>query len=144
VTAEDCSTDRRRRPPPSTPVGYLHELPALVLLDRLPTPTLAARLDGELVYANLAFGTMLGHPDATTLTGHALPALLAGHADSAPHECVAALRNAGAVTPWCHAEGFLIHTAISSPLLLRDSDPLLLISVIDITELLWTNPPKPR
>ena len=28
-----CSTERRRRPPPSTPDGYLHQLPALTLLN---------------------------------------------------------------------------------------------------------------
>ena len=38
VDVKERSTERRRQPPPSTPDGYLHELPAL---DRLPTPVLA-------------------------------------------------------------------------------------------------------
>jgi hypothetical protein len=62
------NSERRREPPPSTPDGYLHELPALTLLDRLPTPMLATGLDGVLIYANPAFATMLGHPSTTTLT----------------------------------------------------------------------------
>ena len=70
-------TERRRQPPPNTPDGYLHELPALILLDRLPTPMLATGLDGVLIYANPAFATMLGHPGTTTLTEQPLPALLA-------------------------------------------------------------------
>ena len=72
------STERRRRPPPSTPEGYLDQLPTLILLERLAIPMLATRLDGVVVYANPAFATMLGYPDAITLTGLQLPALLAG------------------------------------------------------------------
>jgi len=47
-------TERRRKPAPSTPDGYLSELPALILLDRLPTPTLATGLDGVVIYTNPA------------------------------------------------------------------------------------------
>lgn len=35
--------ERRRRPPPDTPDNYLRELPASILLDRLPIPMLAVR-----------------------------------------------------------------------------------------------------
>jgi PAS domain-containing protein len=137
------STEPRRQPPPSTPDGYhLHELPAL---DRLPTPVLATGLDGVLIYTNPAFATMLGYPGTTTLTEQPLPALLAGHSATPPRDCVTALRSAGTVViDWLHAEGFPVRTVVSDALLVRATDPILLISITDITELMWTTPPEPR
>jgi hypothetical protein len=66
VDVKERSTERRRKPPPSTPDGYLHELPALILLDRLRTPMLATGLDGVLIYTNPAFATMLATPATPT------------------------------------------------------------------------------
>jgi PAS domain-containing protein len=137
---KDRSTERRRKPPPSTPDGYLHELPALILLDRLPTPTLATGLDGVLIYTNPAFATMLGYPDTTALTEQPLPALLAGHSATPPRDCVTALRAArNVVISWLHAEGFPVRTVVSDALLVRATDPILLISITDITEVTWNS-----
>ena len=114
MDVKERSTERRRQPPPSTPDGYLHELPALILLDRLRTPMLATGHDGVLIYTNPAFATMLGHPDTTTLTEQPLPALLAGHSATPPRDCVTALRAAGTVViDWLHAEGFPVRTLVS-------------------------------
>jgi PAS domain-containing protein len=119
------------------PDGYLYELPALILLDRLPIPVLAAGLDGVLIYANPAFATMLGHPDATTLTEQPLSALLDGQSATPPRDCVTALRAAGTVViDWLHAEGFPVRTVVSEALL--ETDRILLISITDITKLMWT------
>jgi PAS domain-containing protein len=145
VDVKERSTERRRQPPPSTPDGYLHELPALILLDRLPTPMLAVGLDGVLIYTNPAFATMLGHPDTTTLTEQPLPALLAGYSATPPRDCVTALRAASTVViDWLHAEGFPVRTVVSDALLARATDPILLISITDITELMWTLPAVAR
>ena len=131
------STERRKRPP-STMGGYLSELPALIWLDRLPTPTLATALDGGLIYINPAFATMLGYPDTTMVTQQPLPALMAGHSATPPRDCVTALRTAGnMVINWLHAEGFSIATVISDALLVRATDPILLISITDINEATW-------
>ncbi len=139
VRVKERSTERRRKPAPSTVDGYLYELPALILLDRLPTPTLATGLDGVLIYTNPAFATMLGYPDTTTLTEQPLPALLAGHSATPPRDCVTALRAAGnIVISWLHAEDFPIRTVVSDALLIRATDPILLISITDITERMWT------
>ena len=139
-------SERRRQPPPSTPDGYLHELPALILLDRLPTPMLATGLDGVVVYTNPAFATMLGHhPDTVMLTGQQLPALLAGCSTTPPGDCVAKLRAASnVIVDWLHAEGFPVRSVVSETLFFRATDQILLIGVTDITELMWTNPPEPR
>jgi PAS domain S-box-containing protein len=146
VDAKERTTERRRRPSPSTPVECLHALPALILLDRLPIPMLATGLDGVLVYTNPAFATMLGyHPDTITLIGQQLPALLAGHSATAPRDCVAALRAARTVVvDWLHSEGFPVRSVISDSLFVRGTDPTLLIGVTDITELMWTSQLGPR
>ena len=137
------STERRRRPPPSTPDGHLNKLPALILLDRLPIPMLAGRLDGVVVYTNPAFATMLGHPDTITLIGRRLPALLAGHSATPPRDCVTALRAAPTViVDWLHAEGFPVRSVISDAVFVRATDQIMLIGVTDITELMWTIPPR--
>ena len=131
--------ERRRRPPPATPRDYLQQLPALVLLNRLPTPTLAVGLDGEVIYANPASAAMLGHPDASDLTGQPLSSLMAGHAHTPAHDCVAALQAAaGTVVAWCHVDGYDVHAVVSKALLTRVTDPLLLITLIDVTDALWS------
>ena len=139
------NTERRRRPPPSTLDAHLDVLPALTLLDRLPIPMLATRLDGVVVYTNPAFATMLGHPDTITLIGQRLPALLAGHAATPQRDCVTALRAAHTVVvDWLHAGDFPVRSVISDSVFVRATDQILLIGVTDITELMWTSPAEPR
>ena len=98
----------RSRTPPNTPAGYLREMPALIMLDRLAIPMLAVRLDGVVFYTNPAFAAMLGHqPDTVALIGQRLPELMAGHSATTPRDCVTALHAAGTVVvDWLHAEGF--------------------------------------
>jgi len=132
--------ERRRIPPPTTTAGYLQQLPALILLDRLLTPMLAVAVEGVVAYANPACARMLGHTDTTALIGRSLPALLAGPSQTAPSDCVTALRTAGgAVTDWWHAQGFPVSTVVSASLLMRSTDPLLLISLSDVSEWMWAN-----
>ncbi|MGA9492312.1 MAG: PAS domain-containing protein [Mycobacterium sp.] len=140
------SAERRRQPPPSTLEGYLQELPALVLLDRLAVPMIAVRLDGVVFYTNPAFATMLGHqPDSIALIGRRLPELMAGYSATPPRDCVTTLRAAGTmVVDWCHAEGFPVRGVISQTIFVRATDQILLIGVTDVTELMWTIRTEPR
>lgn len=46
------SSERRKRPEPTTPDGLLDELPTRVVLNRMPTPVIGLTNDGALVYAN--------------------------------------------------------------------------------------------
>jgi PAS domain-containing protein len=136
-------TERRRRPPPSSPDEYLRALPASVLLDRIPVPMLATRLDGVVVYNNPAFATMLGHGPDVTLAGYGLPALLEGHSSTPPSDCVNTLRTANNVlVDWLHAEGFPVRSVISESLYIRAADQILLFGVTDLTELIWMYPPE--
>jgi hypothetical protein len=46
------------------------------------------------------------------------------------------------VVDWLHAEGFPVRTVISETLCKRGADQILLIGLTDITDLIWSNPPK--
>jgi hypothetical protein len=135
------STERRRRPPPPTPEGYLYQLPALVLLDRLPIPMLAIRLDGFVTYNNPAFATMLGHRhDTLALIDQPLSTLLDGHSATPPRDCLAALcaaHNHDLLVDWLHAEGFPVRSVVSESVFVRATDQILLIGVTDMTEMMW-------
>ena len=131
--------ERRRQRRPGRPHEYLQQMPALVLLNRLPTPTLAVGLDGEVIYANPAFASMLGHDDTDTVMGQSLSQMMSGHSFCPAEDCVTALRGAGGgFADWCHADGYNVKTVVSQALLTRRTDPLLLVTVIDVTDALWT------
>ena len=58
---DTSQVDRRRTAQASpSPIEALKELPALVLLERIPAPTLAVFEDGTIVFANRAFADILG------------------------------------------------------------------------------------
>ena len=131
--------ERRKGPEPATADELLGELPARVILDRMPTPVIGLGTDGVLAYANAAYAVMLGYADVAEVLERPLCALLVGPALRFPADYLSTLRDAGAeVIDWSHAEGYPVHTTISNPLLLRATDPLLMFIVSDITELLWS------
>ena len=137
--------ERRQQQSPADAAGYLRQLPSLNLLDRLPTAMLGLGPHGEIAYANPAFAEMLGYPDPATTTRLELPKLLAGHEDLTPVECVRILRTTTSVIEWNHDYGYVLRTTLSSPLLMRATDPLLLIGINDVTAWHWENrPPKLR
>ena len=55
-----------------SPMDVLTRLPAVVVLDRLPVPSLAMARDGIILFANTAFAEMVGHPQ-DGLAGLAFP-----------------------------------------------------------------------
>lgn len=127
----------RRQTAPSELVDYLHELPALTLLDRLPVAMLAVALHGDIIYANQACADMLGYIDGKTVARQTLPELLTDFDVASPAECVERLRSRPASTSWNHTESYAVQTRVSPPLLVRSTDPVLLISITDLTEWIW-------
>jgi PAS domain-containing protein len=123
--------------------GYLREMPALLLLHRLPVAMLGVGPLGDIAYANPACADMLGYVEANAVTRRSLPELMSGHDALTPGECLTTLRTPGATVSWNHVENYVIRTIVSPPLFLRASDPLLLVSVNDVTEWLWENKPVP-
>jgi PAS domain-containing protein len=55
-----------------SPMDVLTRLPAVVVLERLPVPSLAMARDGIILFANTAFAEMVGHPHEE-LAGLAFP-----------------------------------------------------------------------
>ncbi|ELB91541.1 PAS domain-containing protein [Rhodococcus opacus] len=118
-------------------MGYLEQLPALVLLERLPVPVLAVESDGTVVHANSAFEEMLGYPVAS-LRGHPVSELLA--LDDAPTgaDAVEHLRESDtAPVDLTHQDGSRVRALVSRPILRREDDPVTLVCFHDVTEQLW-------
>jgi PAS domain-containing protein len=139
--AVNSMIERRHQPGPSTRIGYIKQLPALTVLDRLPMPIIAVGLgDGAVLYTNPAAADLLGYPDGPSVSAHSLSTLMAMHPATPPRDCVATLHAAhGSVVEWNHADGFLLHTMVSRSILIRDDDPVLLVGLTDTTELSWIN-----
>jgi hypothetical protein len=134
--------DRRRQSQPADLAGYLRQLPALVLLDRLPTAVLGVGPAGDIVYANPACAELLGYIDGDTMTRLHLPELLAGQSALTPADCISVLQITDGIVHWNHAQDYVIRTKVSPTMLKRDSDPLLLVSITDLTDWLWESRPS--
>jgi len=64
----DAATDasrtierRRSGGPGDSPMDILMRLPAVVVLERIPVPSLAMMRDGNILFANTAFAEMVGY-----------------------------------------------------------------------------------
>ena len=128
--------ERRQTAPPDL-IDYLYGLPALNLLHRLPVAVLAIALTGDVVYANQACADMLGYPDGSAVVREPLPVLLAHREEASPTECLAELQSNPTSVAWHHTEHYAVQTRVSTPLLVRSTDPVLLISITDLTEWIW-------
>ncbi len=130
--------NERRKARPDTPLGFLQALPALVLLDRLRIPILAATYDGRIVHANPAFEAMLGVPEHS-LTDRLIDDLL--HDENEAHETPEGNTCGldGRLILLRHSDGTIVRTVVNESALLRKDDPLSLVLFHDVTEQLWTN-----
>jgi PAS domain S-box-containing protein len=118
-------------------MALLEELPALVVLERLPVPVLAIAEDGAILFANAAFGEMLGHPaDAVT----ALKFRQVFHALPADESAVSVVRaHSDLIVELVHQDGSIVRARMSKSALLRGDDPLALATFQDLTERLWVD-----
>jgi len=115
----------------------LEQLPARVVLERIPVPVLAVGQDGTILFANGAFAEMLGHtPEAVRSMKfhqifHTMPA------DGSP---VSVLRaHAGLIVELAHRDGSVVRARMSKSALLRGDDPVVLATFQDLTEQLWVD-----
>ena len=125
---------RRPRPVDQSPLEVLLQMPALVVLERLPEPALAIDHEGTILFANGAFCDMLGHAPAELLamkfrdifctlpTVHCAVALVHAHRDR--------------LVKLAHKDGHPVWARMSKSAIRRD-DPCALATFHDHTEELW-------
>jgi PAS domain S-box-containing protein len=126
---------RRLTPDDQSPLEVLQQIPALVVLERLPEPALAVDREGTIVFANRAFCDMLGHaPDellamkfedifCSLATHHRAVALVHAHPDP--------------LVKLAHKDGHHIWARMTKSALRRRDDTLALVVFRDRTEELW-------
>jgi PAS domain S-box-containing protein len=116
-------------------MALLRELPALVVLERFPVPVLAIDEEGTILFANAAFGEMLGYPPDVVKElkfrqiFHTLPA------DDSAVSVVRA--HADLIVELVHQDGSIVRARMGKSALLRGDDPVALATFQDLTERLW-------
>jgi PAS domain S-box-containing protein len=128
---------RRNGSSADSPMDILRRLPAVVVLERLPVPSLAMARDGIILFANMAFAEMVGY-EQETLAGLAFPEIFR----TVPAE-VAALSGvdvlANLVVELRHCEGWTVRARMSNSALMRHDDPVVLVTFDNLTERLWAD-----
>ena len=120
-----------------SPMDILTRLPAVVVLERIPVPTLAMARDGIILFANTAFAEMVGYRQ-DRLAGLAFPQIF--------HTVPAALcalsgvdALANLVVELQHYEGWTVRARMSKSALMRRDDPVVLVTFENLTERLWVD-----
>jgi PAS domain S-box-containing protein len=128
---------RRNRSSDDSPMDILTRLPAVVVLERVPVPTLAVAEDGIILFANTAFSEMVGYGQ-DRLAGLAFPEIF----DTVP-TAVGALSGVDAlanlVVELRHGEGWTVRARMSKSALMRRDDPVVLVTFENLTERLWVD-----
>jgi PAS domain S-box-containing protein len=117
----------------------LKELPALVVLERIPVPALAIVQDGTILFANTAFADMLGYPAETVQSLEFSQIFHKAPAADSVMSAVHALSNM--VVELAHSDGSTVQALMSRSVLARSDDPIALVTFQDLTEHLWVNGP---
>ena len=118
-----------------SPIVALQQLPALVVLDRIPVPVLAVGEDGGVLFANNSFADMLGHTVETLRSLTAREIFL----NLPRKDCVvSAIRErAEHIVELMHVDGSTVRAKMSESALLRKDDSVALVTFQDLTEKLW-------
>jgi PAS domain S-box-containing protein len=118
-------------------MDVLTRLPVVVVLERLPIPTLAMGRDGTILFANTAFAEMVGY-EQDALAGSAFPE----HFRTVP-AALCALSGvdsvANLVVELQHCEGWMVRARMSKSALMRRDDPVVLVTFDNLTERLWVD-----
>jgi PAS domain S-box-containing protein len=122
-------------------MATLKQLPAMVVLERIPVPVLAIAHDGAVLFANSAFSEMVGRApeDVLSLTFDEifhLPPDIPPATESAV-SVVQALANM--VVELAHQDGSSVRALMSRSALIRADDDIALATFQDLTEQLWSD-----
>jgi PAS domain-containing protein len=118
-----------------SPMDILTRLAAVVVLERLPVPTLAMARDGIILFANTAFAEMVGYRQ-DSLAGLAFPEIF--HTVPAAMGALSGVDAlANLVVELQHCEGWTVRARMSKSALKRCDDPVVLVTFDNMTERLW-------
>jgi len=126
---------RRRTQIHGVPEAALDQMPAQIVLERIPVPSLAIGRDGRILFANQAFADMVGRSSETLLSMEFSQLFRALPTDESPVSVVR--KYADQLVELMHADGSLVRAQMSKSALMRDDDPLALATFHDLTEQLW-------
>ncbi|MEB3980320.1 PAS domain-containing protein [Mycobacterium sp. 663a-19] len=116
-------------------MATLQELPASLVLERIPVPVLAVAHDGSIIFTNTAFAEMVGYePDEVLSLGFHQIFSQAQTAES-PLSLVHALANE--VVELVHKDGSVVRALMSKSAMKRADDQFALATFQDLTEQLW-------
>lgn len=118
-----------------SPIAALQQLPALVVLERVPIPVLAIGHDGAILFANSAFAEMMGYQPDELLALSFQQIFHRGPASGSLLSFVHALANM--VVELAHKDGTVVRAMMSRSAVLRADDQFALATFQDLTEQLW-------
>lgn len=121
-----------------SPITVLQQLPALVVLERIPVPVLAIAHDGTVLFANTAFSEMVGRASEDVLALKFDDIFHVGSTTESPISVVQGLANE--VVELAHRDGSSVQALMSRSALIRADDDIALATFQDLTEQLWLDP----
>ncbi|MCV7411511.1 PAS domain S-box protein [Mycobacterium florentinum] len=114
----------------------LKQLPALVVLERIPVPVLAVGDDGAILFTNTAFAEMVGYePEEVLALRFEAVFHQAPDSESSLLSLVHALANM--VVELAHKDGSVVRALMSKSVGMRADDRFALATFQDLTEQLW-------
>jgi PAS domain S-box-containing protein len=138
IFGNNQAVDRRRTMRVSqSPMEALEQLPALVVLERIPVPILAVLQDGTIVFANSAFAEMVGRDADESLSLKFHDVFQSAPVALSVLSVVDVLANM--VVELVHKDGSTVRALMSRSALQRSDDQIALATFQDLTEHLWVH-----
>jgi PAS domain S-box-containing protein len=132
----NCPVDRRQnRQQSQSPMTTLQQLPALVVLERIPVPVLAIGHDGRILFTNTAFAEMVGCEADEVLALRFHEIFHQAPASDSLLSVVHALANM--VVELAHKDGSVVRALMSKSAVMRADDQFALAAFQDLTVQLW-------
>jgi PAS domain S-box-containing protein len=127
--------ERRKRQQSQSPMTTLKQLPALVVLERIPIPVLAISSDGSILFTNTAFAAMVGCEPEEVLALKFRQIFHKAPESESLLSVVHALANK--LVELAHKDGSVVRALMSRSAVLRADDQFALAAFQDLTEQLW-------
>ncbi|HZC89155.1 MAG TPA: PAS domain-containing protein [Mycobacterium sp.] len=116
-------------------MAILKQLPALVVLERIPVPVLAIAQDGAVLFPKTAFSEMVGRAPEEVLS---LKFDEVFHLPPSTESAVSVVQAmANMVVELAHRDGSSVRALMSRSALIRADDDIALAMFQDLTEQLW-------